>query len=102
MSQSLMRVVHIPERYTLTVVMPGPPPRAVAIEGRVAKLIAWLISHRGRVEGIGLGALVFNMGLDTFQPEIKESFPRQNATPDDPDSADTGGLVSNEELRASL
>ena len=89
-----VRPVQIPEHYTLTVLLPGPPTKALVVEGRVAKVIAWLLQHRARVERVGAGSLVFNMSLNSFSPEIHEHFPRQLASPESPDVTDSQSAAS--------
>jgi hypothetical protein len=78
-----VRIVTIPERYALTVVLSGPPAKAIVLEGRVAKIVAWLVQHRARIERVGVGALIFNLGLTSFTPELHEHFPRQAASPEE-------------------
>jgi hypothetical protein len=93
-ASSTVRVVQIPERYSLTVLLPGPPPKAMVLEGRVAKFVAWLVQHRARLERAGVGALVFNFSLNSFTPELHEHFPRQLATPENPDVTDPQSAAS--------
>jgi hypothetical protein len=79
------QAVTIPERYTITVILPlGASVRAFTIEGRTAKIIAWLVQHRARVERMGVGNLAFHCGLKDFTPTLDEQFPRQPATPEMP------------------
>lgn len=77
-----VRVVKIPQRYTLTVTLPGPRPRAMVVEGRCGKLIAWICWHRKHIEAMGVGALVFNMSLNRFRPELRDVFPEEEAIPE--------------------
>ncbi len=87
-----MRLVDQPEPYAVVVLMPkdGPGQDAVTqtVNGRVAKLIAWLLDHRHQIETMR-GALAFNLGPSSFQAEIRETFPHQNVVR----SAVTGRVV---------
>lgn len=84
---STVRLVHVPERYTVAVLLPGAP-KPILIEGRTGMLIGWLVQHRARIERVGVGSLVLNLGLGSFTPEIHEHFPRQAAIREDPDVAE--------------
>ncbi len=86
-----VRTVAIPERFSVTVVLSvgRTKSHAVVVEGRVGKLIAWLVMHRARIERVGRGALVFNLGLGSFTPELREHFPAQVALPEDPEGGDS-------------
>lgn len=79
------QIVRIPLKYEVTVILPGHPPRAIRVEGRTGKMIAWLVQHRARIERIGTGSFTFHMGLTHFEPAINEHFPRQAAEPENPD-----------------
>lgn len=87
------RVIRIPESYTLTVVLPvrpGRAPQQVVIEGRVAKMIDWLVQHRKLVEELGVGRLVFDLGLNRFTPSVQQGFPSVPATPEEVPQSLTG------------
>lgn len=79
-----MRAVSVPKRYTVAVLLPGARTPLV-IEGRTGRLIGWIVQHRARIERTGVGSLLFNLGLGSFTPEIREHFPRQEAIREDPD-----------------
>lgn len=84
------RVVKIPARYTISVILSGPPDKIVTVEGRIAKMIVWLLQHRARIERIGTGQFIFNLGLTHFEPEIREHFPRMAAPRENPDESSEG------------
>jgi hypothetical protein len=63
--------------FQLTVTLPNG--KAIEVAGRTARLIAWLVSRRQRIENLSGGALMFHVGAQYFTPEIREQFKRQQA-----------------------
>jgi hypothetical protein len=66
----MVRLSDEPEPYAVVVLVPksGPGEAAVThtVNGRVAKVIAWLLDHRLQVEAMR-GSLGFNFGPSSFQ-----------------------------------
>jgi hypothetical protein len=75
------RYSDLPDPYAIVVMLPGTPPgtppTTTALNGRLARMIAWLLDHHNQIEGIR-GSVVFNFGEHGFQAEMRETFPYQN------------------------
>lgn len=76
-----MRLADQPEPFAVVVVVPGANPgdRPVTqtLNGRVAKMIAFLLDKRFRIEVLHTGRLAFNLGPHSFKPELNETFPQE-------------------------
>jgi hypothetical protein len=81
------RLSDLPEPYAVVVILPNGGPASmsttttVTVNGRIAKLIAWMIDHRPQIEGMRTGHVLFDFGPNTYQAEVKERFAHEGVTP---------------------
>ena len=81
------RLSDLPEPYAVVVILPNGGPatmgstHTVTVNGRVAKLIAWMLDHRPQIEGMRTGHVLFDFGPSSYQAEVKERFAHEGVTP---------------------
>jgi len=81
------RLSDLPEPYAVVVILPNDGPaninstHAVTVNGRIAKLIAWMLDHRPQIEGMRTGHVLFDFGPTSYQAEVKERFAHEGVTP---------------------
>jgi hypothetical protein len=79
------RLSDLPEPYAVVVILPnGGHPSAtttITVNGRIAKLIAWMLDHRPQIEGMRTGHVLFDFGPTSYQAEVKERFAHEGVTP---------------------
>lgn len=85
------RAADPPKPIIVQVLLPGRFTRPIVLDGRVARLIAWLVQRRQRIEQLPTGSIVFNLGPKMLRPELHEVFPPEPAVPESP--VDEGPIV---------
>ncbi len=81
------RLSDMPEPYAVVVILPtgaaasAQTTRTVTVNGRIAKLIAWMLDHRPQIENMRTGHVLFDFGPNSYQAEVKERFAHEGVTP---------------------
>lgn len=72
--------VQVPESFPVTVRLPDGT--TVDVDGRVGKMIEWLLLERVSIETLTAGGVTFNVGPTSFQPELRIVHARVAAAPE--------------------